>query len=140
MGDVSEPKENYDLLTVIIICLGSPNGQRYNGILKLLEVLLSSSRKAEEKKKILQEDFHIEMTYSLESEVWRMCNLSEGIERTAVAKGLEQGLEQGTLKAIRSIMASLNLTKEQAMSALRIPDNEREKYLELLRQDDSMEM
>ena len=69
-----------------------------------------------------------------------MCNLSEGIERTAVAKGLEQGLEQGTLKAIRSIMASLNLTKEQAMSALRIPDNEREKYLELLRQDDSMEM
>lgn len=136
VGDVSESKENYDLLTAIIICLGPPNGQRYNGILKLLEVLLSSRRKVEEKKKILQEDFHIEMTYSLESEVWRMCNLSEGIERTAVAKGLEQG----TLKAIRSIMASLNLTKEQAMSALRIPDNEKEKYLELLRQDDSIEM
>ena len=49
-------------------------------MLKLLEVLLSPPREAAEKKQILQDDFHIEMTRKLEKEVSTMCNLSKGIE------------------------------------------------------------
>ena len=43
-------------------------------------MLLSSEKEAEEKKKILQDDFDIAMTKTLESEVSVMCNLSKGVE------------------------------------------------------------
>ena len=90
------------------------------GILKLLDVLLSSQRKTEGKKKILQEDFDIEMTKTLESEVLNMCNLSKGVE--------ERGIEIGTLRAIENLMDTLKLTAEQAMAALKVPENEKARY------------
>lgn len=62
VGQVPEQKENYDLLTVVMICLGRAGHHNYTGILKLLDVLLSSEKKAEEKKKILMGDFDIAMT------------------------------------------------------------------------------
>ncbi len=55
VGNVKEKIENYDLLTAIMICLGTTDDNS-SGILKLLEVLLSTEREVEEKKKILQED------------------------------------------------------------------------------------
>lgn len=57
MGNVKEKIENYDLLTAIMICLGTTDDNS-SGILKLLEVLLSTEREVEEKRrfcrKILQ--------------------------------------------------------------------------------------
>ena len=44
IGDVSEKKENYDLMTAVIICLGNSKDEHYTGILKLLDVLLSSEK------------------------------------------------------------------------------------------------
>lgn len=85
MGNVKEKIENYDLLTAIMICLGTTDDNS-SGILKLLEVLLSTEREVEEKKKILQEDFAIEMTKTLESEVSTMCNLSKGVEEKGIEK------------------------------------------------------
>ena len=154
MGEVREAEENYDLLTAIIIGLGKPGDEKYTGILKLLEVLLSSERPPEEKKRILQEDFQIKMTYALESEVQTMCNLSKGIEEKALyqglteglAQGMQQGLQQGmqqglqqgmqqaTLTSIRNLMVSLNMTEDQAMAALQLSDADKEKYRELLHQ------
>lgn len=49
VGEAREAEENYDLLTAIIIALGKPGDEKYTGILKLLEVLLSSKRPPEEK-------------------------------------------------------------------------------------------
>lgn len=120
IGDIAEKKGNYDLLTVVIICLGLSGDDKYTGILKLLNVLLSSEKDPEEKKKILQDDFDIKMTKELESEVSEMCNLSQGIE--------EKGIEIGTLRAIENLMDTLKLTAEQAMAALKIPETERLKY------------
>lgn len=87
VGNVKEKIENYDLLTAIMICLGTTDDNS-SGILKLLEVLLSTEREVEEKKKILQEDFAIEMTKTLESEVSTMCNLSKGVEEKGIEKGI----------------------------------------------------
>ena len=124
VGDVVEAKENYDLFTAVIICLGHSGDDKYAGILKLLDVLLSSETEPEEKKKILQDDFHIKMTKTLESEVQTMCNLSKGVE--------EKGIEIGTLRAIQNLMETLKLTAEQAMAALKVPDSEQEKYAGML--------
>lgn len=119
-----------------MICLGRPEDDNYTGILKLLEVLLSSERDPSEKKKILQEDFSIQMTKQLEDEVSVMCNLSEGVEQRGIAKGFAQGMAQGkaeeTLWHIQSLTRTLKLTVEQAMEALQIPKSERAKYVELL--------
>lgn len=125
IGEVTEKKENYDLLTAVMICLGGPEDDNYGGILRLLDVLLSSEKNAEEKKRILQEDFDIKMTKELESGVADVCNLSKGVEE----KGIAIGIEQGTLQAIKNLMDTLKLTTEQAMAALKVPENEWLKYV-----------
>ena len=72
-----------------MICLGDSDDENASGILKLLEVLLSSDREVKEKKEILQNDFSIEMTKTLEREVSTMCNLSKGVEEQGIQKGIE---------------------------------------------------
>lgn len=129
VGDVHEKSENYDLMTAVIICLGAENDQNYDGVLKLLEVLLSSDRLAEEKKLILTNDFNIKMTQKLDEEVSVMCNISKGVE----AKGMEKGI----LNSIRNLMDSMKLTAEQAMAALRVPESEYKKYEDMLKQSNT---
>ena len=57
---------------------------------------------------------------TLESEVLSMCNLSKGIE--------EKGIEAGTLRAIENLMDTLKLTVEQAMEALKVPEDDKAEY------------
>lgn len=125
IGDVSERKENYDLITTVMICLGESNDKNSLGVLRLLEVLLSSERGVEEKKEILQKDFSIEMTKTIEREVSIMCNLSKGVE--------EKGVEKGILFSIRNLMETMGWSAEQAMGELKIPEEEREKYMNKLK-------
>lgn len=124
VGNVLEPIENYDLLSAVMICLGGENKEADSGILKLLEVLLSSEREADEKKKILREEFFIEMDRTFESEVQLMCNLSKGVE--------EKGIQKGAILSLNNLMKSMKWTKEQAMEALGIPESEREEYTKAL--------
>lgn len=121
VGDTAEKRENYDLITAVIVCLGNAGDDKYTGILKLLDVLLSSERKPDEKKRILQDDFNIKMTKELESEVLLMCNLSKGIE--------EKGIKEGILSSIQNLMESMGWSAEQAMAALKIPESERVQYV-----------
>ena len=97
VGDVKEPHENYDLITAIMICLGDDSDNEPDSLLRLLDILLSSDRNVNEKKRLLENDFQISMTEHLERGVSEMCNLSKGIEEKGIQKGIEQGIEQGTL-------------------------------------------
>jgi hypothetical protein len=115
-----------------MICLGGSGGDNYSGILKLLDVLLSSEREPDEKKRILENDFSIEMTKSLEREVSIMCNLSKGVEERGIAKGMSQGITKGVLSSIQNLMESMSWSADQAMNALKIPEEERSKYAEQL--------
>ncbi len=132
IGEVSEKKENYDLMTAVIICLGNFADKRYTGILKLLDVLLSSEKEAEEKKKILQNDFDIKMTRELEREVSDLCNLSKDVEekgmKKGIKKGMKEGIKEGILTSIQNLMESMNWTAEQAMEALKVPKAEWSQY------------
>lgn len=124
IGEFGENVEYYDLLTGIIICLGDVEDEM-TGILKFLEVLLSSERSPKEKREILQEEFNIKMTQELEREVSEMCNLSEGVEQKGIAKGITA--------SIRNLMESMGWSIEQAMDALQIPTEERNDYLNMLK-------
>ncbi len=87
--------------------------------------MLSSDREVKEKKEILQNDFSIEMTKTLESEVSIMCNLSKGVE--------EKGIQKGILLSIRNLMETMGWLSEQAMEGLKIPEEEKRKYLDELK-------
>lgn len=62
-------------MSVVTSCLGTPGTENHTGIVKFMDVLLSSSRAATEKKKILEEEFGVAMNGELEREVLVMCNL-----------------------------------------------------------------
>lgn len=124
VGDGKEPVRNYDLLSIIMVCLGGPNGANYDGVLRMLDVLLSSETSEAEKRNILQDDYDIQMTQTMEREVSVMCNLSKGVEEKGIAKGI--------LSSIKNLVKNMDVSVEQAMSVLEIPEAERQKYMDLL--------
>ena len=106
----------------------SKSKKEFKHILRMLDVLLSNETSEAEKRKILQADYDIQMTQTMEREVSVMCNLSKGVRE----KGVAEGMTNGILFSIKNLMETLGLTIEQAMAALKIPDTEKQKYMDLL--------
>ena len=106
VGSVKERKADYDLMAAVMICLGK---ERDSGtdLLKLLNVLLSTETGSQDKCQILEEDFHIRMTQTLESEVSLMCNLSKGVEEKGFKKGRQEGREEGRQEGIMAMVSAL---------------------------------
>ena len=128
VGEAAESVRNYDLLSIIMLCLGRPDGENYTGVLRMLDVLLSNETSEAEKRKILQDDYDIQMTQTMEREVSVMCNLSKGVEEKGMAKGMTNGL----LTSIKNLVKNMGLSAEQAMSVLEVPEAERQKFMDLL--------
>ncbi len=80
----------------------------------------------DKKKKILHDEFDIAMTKTMEDEVYNMCNYSKGVE--------EKGIQKGILVSVRNLIKNTNMTPQQAMAILEIPENEQQKYIEQLKQ------
>ena len=40
VGEAMESVRNYDLLSIVMLCLGGPDGENYDGVLRMLDVLL----------------------------------------------------------------------------------------------------
>ena len=132
IGNVKEAVKNYDLLSVVILCLGGADDDNYDGVLKLLDVLLSSETGVAERRRILRDNFDIPMTEAMEAEVQTMCNLSQGVEEKGRIKGRAEGRAEGLLASIRNLMSSMGWTVDQAMAALKIPEEDRPKYAKML--------
>lgn len=102
----------------------------------MLDVLLANKEEASERKRILQEEFDIVMTETLDREVSGMCNLSEGV--------FERGWNEATLKtkleAIRNLMGKLKLSAEESMDILEIPETEREWYRKALKEEAALQV
>ncbi len=125
VGHVKEREANYDLITVLMIRLGSAETAD-RPILRLLDVLLSAETESDMKKAILERDFDIPMTSAMSEEANIMCNLGEGIREQAY----EQAMQKTWLQAVLNLMKSLNLSVEEAINALCIPEEERQSLLE----------
>lgn len=126
-GSLEERKQDIDLIQAIIVNLGDPDQPVDNQILRLMNVLLSARTDAEEKQKVMQEEFHIAMTMELESEVSEMCNLSQGIYKEGLNQGIdgavkllrEAGMEDEVI--LKKIMVQYHLSKEEAEQYVYVP-------------------
>jgi len=96
-------KARYDLISVIMICLGNGDGE--NKLLGMLSALLSSELTPEQKEAVLQE-YGIATT-QLREEMSTMCNLSDLIEERGIEKGIEKGI-----RALVESFKELGLSKE----------------------------
>ena len=134
IGNATEKSENYDLMSVVTICLGKPDAENYTGILKFLDVLLSSSRAAAEKKKILEEEFGVAMSEELEREVLIMCNLSQGVKAEGREEGIgigrEEGIGIGEMRMLMRLVQEGDLKSERAAEKANMTVEEFKKAME----------
>lgn len=113
-------RENrYDLLEVIMICLGKDKDRnKGNKLHGMLSTLLSEELSPAEKEVVLGEEYGVETTVEMEGGMRLMCNLSELIEEKGVKKGLKRGREEGVLLGVLSLVSKNLLSKEVAAEEL----------------------
>ena len=97
-------------------------------MLRLLDVLLSSDKEVKEKKEILESEFRIPMTEKIETEVERMCNLSDGVE--------QRGIEKAYIRLIK-VKLEKNKSIEQIADELEIEMSDVEKYIQLINENEN---
>ena len=103
VGNAEYGKINYDMATVIMVCLGETERKKKD-ILRLLRILLSPEILPELKKQVLQEEYGIPMTIEMEKEAENMCNIGRGIAVKYEEKGLEKGRAEGRTEGLYSVV------------------------------------
>ena len=149
-GAFHEDIKNYDLLTVILLNLGS--GEMSHNLLRLLHLIFLDMLKTEQKEEILLDRYGIRLTRDMREEMKRMGGLMEPAVDMAVKNavrqaeivahklGLKEGRKEGReegrntaiLNSIRNLMKNMRLSAAQAMDILEIPESEHSKCLSLL--------
>ena len=125
VGEVYEDVEKYDLMSIVMICLGTSEDERYTGLLKLLDVWMSGLS-IEEKGAVLKSEFNTDLPERLREKEVKMCNYSDFVAN--------RSKKEGKAEALVNLMESMKLTIEQAMVALRIPNAEWDDYRTLVKQ------
>ena len=95
IGRTQAERSHYDLITIVLVCLGSKSHKQLKDILRLLNMLLLDNMGSQEKQELLAKEFNVTMTPHLEKGVATMCNLSEGIERRGERRGEKRGEKRG---------------------------------------------
>ena len=138
VGECGYSLKDYDLLQVIIIHLGIDNEE--NELIGFLNTLFDNGTPAEARKAIMENKYHIAITEDIEKEMNEMCNLSQSIEQRGIEIGEQRGIEIGEqrgieigeqrtlIEALKALIANMGLSKEKAMEALNIPEDQREQY------------
>ena len=84
--------------------------------------------KAEEKSKVLKDEYNLVLTPDMEKELTEMGSLAEGIAERA----RNEGIDLTIVKSIRNLMKNMKLSAQQAMDVLEIPVAEQARYAALL--------
>ena len=91
-----------DLMRGIIINIRNNENikESRNVLISMLEKLLSKAG-AEEKKRMLAEEYGMIMTTELEGRIQTMCNWSEAIKETSIQEGIKEGIREGIKEGIK---------------------------------------
>lgn len=97
LGTNEAAKDDYDLMTYVMVCLGKNNGKSVMTLLELLNYVMLDRESFAAKRDKLLETFDVQMTPHLEKGVATMCNLSEGL----IEEGYEKGLSTVAMNMLR---------------------------------------
>jgi len=77
------------------------------------------------------------MTQQFKEEISNMCNLSQGIKDKGIAigevRGIAIGEEQTIVASIKALVETTGWSVEQAMNALKLSEEKRNKYLSMFK-------
>ena len=124
---------NIDKVQGIIIRLRKNENveESKNILIAMLEELLKKENIEIKKKKL--ENYGLEMSNETERRVNLMCNLSDNVFEEGIEAGRAKGREEERIKLIKNLMQSMNIDMNAAMDALKIPEDERETYIQILK-------
>ena len=135
-GHFEENKEDYDLISVSIICLNDNKNDSNDKLIQMLSTLLSKTISTEDKKKTLSEEFNIPMTKEMEGGVRSMCNLSQGVYDDGFNDGYDSGYDSGhdesSIEGIKNLMNGTEWDIDKCMDILKISNDKREKYKNII--------
>ena len=133
-GEFHDELKNYDLLKIIILNLGMKKTS--HKLLDLLHLLFMDLRLAEEKEKILHDEYDITLTRDMRKELTKMGGLMEPLLKIAAEQAAERTAaeteKKSKLEDIRSIMKKLNMTAQEAMEILDVPTDKQNEYASLV--------
>ena len=98
IGCFQDKKDNYDLIDIMVIGLGSLENTSDDNVIGYLSTVFSDSIKTEEKKKTLKERFDIMIDRETAKEMNGMCNWSDGVYLDGIQKGIIQGKAEGIMQ------------------------------------------
>lgn len=119
-GNAHAPRHEYDLITVVMVCLGENEGgadDRSNLLDMLNYLMLNSIDSYKQKQQVLNNEFDVKMTPRLEEGVAEMCNLSQGIKDVGRAEGRAEGIVGVALTMLKEKVNLAFITKMTNLTA-----------------------
>jgi predicted transposase/invertase (TIGR01784 family) len=122
VGNVPDCPQRYDLMSLIMINLGSKD-KNYSGLIKILDnLLIEIDNNSQKAVTILENEFDIPLE-SIYKEVMEMCNLSDGVLKRGLERGIKLGEERGaergqiskSVEVVKNLLAK-NFTLDEALS------------------------
>ena len=129
-GKFHDDLHNYDLFKIIILNLGTQ--KTTHRILNLLHLLFMDLKLADEKEKILHEEYDITLTRDMKKELNKMGGLMEPLIKVAAEKASAETEKKSKLEDIRNAMQSWGLTAQDAMAGLKISPELQKELLPLI--------
>ncbi len=110
-GEYREEKQNYDLMSVVVLRLGRKGEDSGDDAIRLLSKLFSTELGYEKKLGALRDEFHIGVTEEISKEVLDVCNLSTGVLNKGISIGETRGdLNRAKKTAYRLQKRGMSLT------------------------------
>ncbi len=131
-GNFREEKQNYDLMTVVVLRLGVKGEKSEDNAIRLLSKMFSIKRTYEEKLAALSDEFKISVTNEISKEVLSVCNLSTGVYNKGHSAGWQDGVKEGEMKGKREMalsLASMGLSMERIAEAAKVSLETVQKWL-----------
>jgi hypothetical protein len=129
-GTFHDNLNNYDLFKIIILNLGTQ--KTTHRLLDLLHLLFMDLKLADEKEKILLDEYDITLTRDMRKELNKMGGLMEPLLKVAVEQASAETEKKSKLEDIRSLMETTKWTAQQAMDALKVPADKQKEYAVLI--------
>ena len=130
------PMMYYDLITVVMIYPKKHydyNDTSDKSTMKLWSILFESELPPEEIKRQLIENYDILLPEDLEQEVFEMSGYGDYVENKGMKRGLEQGEIKATIELTKKLMKTTNVSIEQAMDMLELPQEIRPTVIEKIK-------